>query len=325
LFGALLASSGCGRTGLLLPDPAGASTPSGEDTSDRPLTRDPTGRDREPNEPGVAGRPGLLDMPDRPVPVQRDDCTDASSLYIYVVTSDRDVYRFDPEGAAFRLIGNVGCTPSSAFSMAVDRTGTAFVLLQGDVADPSGNPTGTLLRVSMRDASCEVVSEYEPRQRGFGMFGMGFATLGGGPEEALYVGGAGHLDSVRGLATIDTSSFELSYIGTNDPPIEAIELTGTGDGRLFGYLSYSRADPPDVLAEIDKDTGQVLSETVLTGVPGGDAWAVSFWGGDFYFFTDPSGESQVTRYRPRDETYTVVATLPGERIVGAGASTCAPR
>jgi hypothetical protein len=209
--------------------------------------------------------------------------------------------------------------------MAVDRAGTAFVLLQQDVDDPSGQPTGSLLRVSMRDASCEAIAEYVPRQRGFGMFGMGFATRGGGPEEALYVGGAGHLDSVRGLATIDTESFELSYIGTNDPPIEAIELTGTGDGRLFGYLSYTRDDPPSVLAEIDEESGEVLSETFLTGVAGGDAWAVSFWGGDFYFFTDPSGETEVTRYRPSDGSYTIVATLPGERIVGAGASTCAPQ
>ena len=100
-----------------------------------------------------------------------------------------------------------------------------------------------------------------------------------------------------------------------------MELTGTGDGRLYGFYDNGFGAR---LVQLDKKTGQYLSETSLPGVSKGSAWAFAFWGGDFWFFTAPASASTVTRYQPATKKIDVVGTLPAELIVGAGVSTCAP-
>ena len=64
---------------------------------------------------------------------------------------------------------------------------------------------------------------------------------------------------------------------------------------------------------------------MLDGVDTGAAYAFSFWGGDFYFYTSKdTGPSTVTRLRTADDTLEVVIPKAEFRIVGAGVSTCAP-
>jgi hypothetical protein len=101
------------------------------------------------------------------------------------------------------------------------------------------------------------------------------------------------------------------------------ELTGTGDGRLFGFFT---TQPNAKLAEIDKTSGATSNETTLTGVNTGTAWAFSFWGGDFWFYTSFGGPSTVTRKQSSTDgnLSTAKDDVGGFRIVGAGVSTCAP-
>src|SRR5207248_3289077 len=104
------------------------------------------------------------------------------------------------------------------------------------------------------------------------------------------------------------------------------ELTGTGDGKLYGFF----VTVPAQIAEIRKG-GQIGAAKELAGVATGTDYAFSFWGGDFYLYTalNQSGlpandNSSVTRYRPSDGSVTQVIDKVGFRITGAGVSTCAP-
>jgi hypothetical protein len=255
-----------------------------------------------------------------------NDCPDASVTFIYLISLSRELYSYNPVDGVFRDIGTVNCPTSlpDAFSMAVDRQGTAYVLFYDGQTDPTKIAQGDLFRVSTANASCKAIPEYTPNQAGFSAFGTGFATNGGGPSETLYVQGGGNFGSSTGLASIDTTTFKLTFLGNNSPPIAEGELTGTGDGRLFGFFSFDGLNFN--LGEIDKTNGQLLSQTPVGGsVSATGGFSVAFWGGDFYFFTAPGGNTVATRYRPTDQSYVVVASLPGATIVGAGVSTCAPQ
>jgi hypothetical protein len=257
---------------------------------------------------GVGG--GSIDAgPDVP-PV---NCEEAGVTYIYLFTQENDLFRFYPPDLSFEPIGPIQCPSAGSatpFSMAVDRKGTGYVLLTN----------GKIYRVSMSNASCKETS-FVPLQDGFPTFGMGFSANKNDPGEQLFVAGR---DAVRQLATIDTVSMDLNVIGAFDLQIGDFELTGTGDGRLFG-LGRDSETSSFHFAEFDPSNAKVLSHiTVPVGQPG-SAFALAFWGGDFYFFTSiNSGKSVVTRFRPDDGSLTAVTTV-NRTIVGAGVSTCAPQ
>jgi hypothetical protein len=253
-----------------------------------------------------------------PRDASRLDCPDAEATLVYVVTSENQLYSFFPTDGSFKFISNIACPAPAGdtpFSMAVDRKGVAYVQFTDK----------RLYRVSTATGAC-IGTSFVPDQQGFGAFGMGYATNDVGPTEALFV--AGTRDSTQptspGLARIDPATFALTKIGNFVPDIARAELTGTGDGRLFAFYTKGVSNgPPSYIGEINTATAQVVAETPFPTVDQGNGWAFAFWGGDFYMFTAPGGGSDVTRYRPADNSVTVVATLP-TRIVGAGVSTCAP-
>lgn len=240
---------------------------------------------------------------------------------VFVLSEDRTLYQFHPPTAVFTRRGFVDCPTGGAAptSMAVDRTGIAWVRYSD----------GTIWKVSTETMACEE-TKYQPQAESFIKFGMGFATeTKGGQTESLFVSDSDGL----GLGRIDTKSLQLSYIGpyTGDLAQSTSELTGTGDGKLYGFFVTS----PAHVAEISKSTGDIVPGTdhELVGVYAGTAWAFSFYGGDFYIYTNSAGSSglprdeggsDVTRYSPKDGTTTVVKEKIGFKIVGAGVSTCAP-
>jgi hypothetical protein len=302
----LLAACGS-RTGLFADESLGAPGDDGGPGPDRDGGFD--GSDERDALPPIDARP--------PRDVDRTGCPDADSTLVYVISSDYGLYSFDPASNAFAFIGNIVC-PSPAgetpFSMAVDRRGIAYVLFTNF----------QIFRVSTATAAC-VATPYASEQLGFRRFGMGFATDEIGPTETLYVAGSDQVNGAEGLARIDTSSFALSKVGNFAPRIVNAELTGTGDGRLFAF--YTRpvlGSERTFIGEVDTLSANVIAETRFDTVSLGQGWAFAFWGGDFYMFTAPSANmSDVTRWRPEDNSVEVVATLP-RRIVGAGVSTCAP-
>ncbi|WP_437874370.1 hypothetical protein [Sorangium sp. So ce513] len=264
---------------------------------------------------GIGGGPG-----DSGGGVDDNGCIERAQL-VYVLSQDNELYSFRPDRKEFTRIGVLGCeTNMDPNSMAVDRNAVAWVNYVR-----SDDRAGTLFKVSTEDASCEPTSiELSSR---WSRLGMGFSSDLSRPEaEELFVAGTTRTPGV-GLGKIDGSSvipvgeFSGSLRG------ESAELTGTGDGRLFGFFTTS----PVQLAELDKETGEIIEAKELRGIETPSAWAFSFWGGDFYFYTapdpfrSPSRTTNVSRYRPSDGSIdTAYMTNIGFRIVGAGVSTCAP-
>jgi hypothetical protein len=239
---------------------------------------------------------------------------------IFVVTDQALLYQFHPPTLSFKNIGRITCASGGATptSMAVDRFGIAYVR----------HSDGSIWKVSTKDLSCEQTS-FDSTTAVFDKFGMGFASeLKGTSAESLYI--ADH--SGGGLARLDTKTLQSKYIGAWGQNLDgmAAELTGNGDGKLYGFFTTT----PAQVAEISKGTGGVMSTKELTGVNAGNAWAFSFYGGDFYIYTaagpNPTGPpladggSNVTRYRPSDGSVEIVMKNIGFTIVGAGVSTCAP-
>ena len=77
----------------------------------------------------------------------KNDCPDADSTFIYVVTTENELLSFYPPDVSFKSIGILKCPAkggATPFSMGVDRKGVAFVTYNN----------GQLFRVSTKDASC---------------------------------------------------------------------------------------------------------------------------------------------------------------------------
>lgn len=244
-------------------------------------------------------------------------CSEAAKL-VYVVTDANALYSFAPDKVAFTRIGTLDCPSLGATpnSMAIDRSGNAWV----NFSD------GSLFKVSTKDASC-AATNFQKGQSGIVRFGMAFATNSASTqEETLYVVGIEDNNIGKGLAKIDLSTMKLTRLGdfSGDLQGTGAELTGTGDGRLFGFFT---TDPNATLAQIDKGSGATSGDKDLAGVNTGNAWAFSFWGGDFWFYTSLGGlPSRVTRLAASSDgaISTAKADVGGFRIVGAGVSTCAP-
>ena len=246
----------------------------------------------------------------------QNGCSAAAQL-VYVVSAENDLYSFKPDKLAFVRIGTLNCQSSSSpNSMAVDRSGTAWV----NFSD------GSLFKVSTSDASCQTTG-FQVGQSGFSRFGMAFSTNSATTEdETLYVSDISDVAPGRGLAKIDTGTFKLTTIGKFSGPLSDLggELTGTGDGRLFGFFTTK---PNATLAQIDGMSAATSGTKDLLGVSTGQAFAFSFWGGDFWFYTSSGGSpSSVTKLAASgDNSLSVVMSNVGNfRIVGAGVSTCAP-
>jgi hypothetical protein len=238
--------------------------------------------------------------------------------YVYVVTADNSLYRFNPQMLTFTLIGVLDCpdpTGATPFSMSVDRSGMAWVVFTD----------GTLYEASTTTAAC-TATKFVPGQHGFVTFGMGFSSNGAGSQdETLYVTDSPYTSgpsTVLGLASIDTQTLVLSPIGMYDKLDARAEMTGTGSGQLWGAFEGT----PYVVAQIDKSNAHILSEAPQTSVsyaPDTSSLAFAFWGGDFWLFVGPGSYTDVFKYDPTSGQTTKVVTEQFE-VVGAGVSTCAP-
>ena len=264
---------------------------------------------------------------------------------MYVLSGDYTLYSFNPAALKFTKIGQLDCptketmvqvdgcpvTENSPNSMAVDRSGTAWV----------GYQNGELFKVDTSNAKCTATG-YEYGQQGFDKYGMGFSSdQAGGTAESLYlIGEKFTIDSCdfgepsglgtvgRGLVKLDTSTLAVTKVGdfSGDLHGQSGELTGGGDGKLVGFFTTS----PAVYAEIDKTNAATTHEKSLNTVDlGGQqyAFAFSYWGGDFWFYSsNGTTPSKVTRVHTSSDgkEETAIADVGGFQIVGAGVSTCAP-
>lgn len=245
-----------------------------------------------------------------PPPAPMPGCEE-DNRQIYVVSLENDLYRFPPLKKTFTKIGTLDCPASGAtpFSMAVDRTGVAWILYND----------GRLFKASTRDATCSATT-FVPRQRGIGLFGMAFVADGpGSANDTLYVAD----DSLTplGMSKLDPTTLVMAPPVPFDGTSGRFDLTGTGDGHVFGFDAH----PPARLVEIDPSTGKITREKSLGALSGESAWAVAQYWGSFYVFSAGYGaHSQVTRFEWGTGKTDVISADVGFTVVGAGVSSCAP-
>lgn len=242
-------------------------------------------------------------------------CSGAATNFVYVLSAQNDLYSFAPNLKQFTKIGPLGCQTSlQPNSMAVDRNANAYVNYIG----PAGLQ-GVIYQVSTKDASCSP-QPVVTMPAGWGQVGMGYSTIGTSTSEVLYVDAT----AGAGLGICDTTGGTVAPIGpfTGTLAGQAAELTGTGDGRLFGF--FTTKPYPDV-AQITQATGATATPVPMTGVPTPTDWAFSFWGGHFYLYVSQGMGTTVVDYDPTTGTINP-SYMPniGFDIVGAGVSTCAP-
>ncbi len=232
---------------------------------------------------------------------------------VYVVSQASDLYRFPPLSKTFTKIGHLDCpaSPTSQpFSMAVDRTGVAWILYQD----------GNVFRASTRDAHC-VATTFSPGQQGMRTFGMAFVTDGpGSVHDTLYL--ADDSTAPRGLAALDVTSLTVSPIKAYDGPASDIgrfDLTGTGDGRIFGF----DAKAPARIVELEPKTSKIIASKAIGSI-GDRAWAIAHYWGSFYVFSATYGNSQVLKFTWNTGVEEEISADVGFTVVGAGVSSCAP-
>jgi hypothetical protein len=301
--------------------------------------------------PGAGGDGGVFaPATDSSVDLDENGCAEAAKL-VYVLSYEGDLYSFAPADKQFKKIGPLGCDLSDQqlpISMAVDRKGFAWVNIA--TLTSSGGRSNTLYKVDTATAKCEPTNI----KSGY-IGGMGFSTDEGTKDkETLFVFGQSG-SAANPVRTLDHVDFDNESI-VMGPVVTsgASELTGTGDGRLYGFVikepQFDQNGKPlldNLLAitALDKTTGKDSAEIVLNGVkyPHDPGFAFSFWGGDFYVYSAPlTIPPDYPIEQPpadlKDEPTTDVArhiiasktTEPsymkaiGFHIVGAGVSTCAP-
>ncbi|MSP60010.1 MAG: hypothetical protein EXR72_06650 [Myxococcales bacterium] len=240
-----------------------------------------------------------------------DECTERAKL-VYVVDQNNVLSSFRPDTVKFTDIGTLKCPSeqgATPFSMAVDRSATAWVLYS----------SGELFKVDTTTAGCKATA-FAPGQQGFEQFGMGFVTDAADSEtESLFIA-SGPGFGTAGLARLDAKTLKVAKVSdlTGSP-----ELTGTGDAKLWGFF------PDDLkprVAQLNKTTGAEGKTYALQKISGQpSAWAFAFWGGDFWIFLQRIGD-QSTQVHHLAANGTLTTPLPntGRVIVGAGVSTCAP-
>jgi hypothetical protein len=263
-------------------------------------------------------------------------CQQGGAELIYVVDSDSRLLSFDPSmiGTAdpFTQIGLLDCQagtswpdfdpfegPATPFSMSVDRDGTAWVLYS----------SGELFHVSTQDASCAGTS-WTPGNGGYELFGMGFVSDAEGSDfETLYIAGGDAADLISGsLATIQKGSLSLATVGNLPLEEQSPELTGTGDGKLFGYWPGTTSTKIAGLNKMTAAQGEGGESWDMPGLGStASAWAFAQWGGKFYVFVTSGAITpinNVLELDPATGTTTPVVENTAYRVVGAGVSTCAP-
>jgi hypothetical protein len=218
-----------------------------------------------------------------------------------VITSDAQLLRFDPRTVAFSLVGSLDC-PITVDSMAIDRSGSIW--LHGS--------DGRFARTDVRGSHCSELASKAPLAFGFERFGMGFAAdTAGSTEETLYVAG------VFGLGKFDTAALAITKVGDFGHGIHGpAELAGNAQGDLFAlFPQQSKLS----LSPLDRHTGEAVSG-IAADLGGFSAWAVAYFGGDLWLFTDQN----VHRLNRASGKLELLAERTGWTVVGAGTSTCAP-
>ncbi len=252
-------------------------------------------------------------------------CPCAATELVVLVADDSSVWTFDPASLAFEPIGALDCPTQGEFmAMALDRESNLVLVYVG--FGPDGIVPESFVAPLDDLGACETTTLGVPADRW--LAGMGYASRSGEDVcEDLYVftSAQSESDGSSSLGRVDRQTGEYAELGAVS--FEAGHLTGTADGRLFGFAGGTTGAS---LVHFDKQDARVVDETPIPGVNGFNGLGFAFWGGDVWFFTDSAMAEQTSRVTRLDldvdaggGAEVVVEPTPA-RFLGAGVSTCAP-
>ena len=252
--------------------------------------------------------------------------------FVYVVGFGAEgsmLYRFDPPSATFTKVGPLAGCPPGIFTqggpypvaMALTRDAVATVLYyDGGQQDVLFNRLWT---VDTETVTCTDTGKDLTLPAGqFMGVGLAFLPDPGDPDKDVlyasvqYAMGSGMASAV---GTVDLAALSIATLGPTDA---SVKLTGTGDGRLYGFGASSIYEyDPATIAELTK-----LGVTLPVQSYPGNAFV--FWGGDLWVFeaNDANPDTATTAALLVDQATgktTQMATVP-LYVTGAGISTCAP-
>ncbi|MBS2029336.1 MAG: choice-of-anchor D domain-containing protein [Deltaproteobacteria bacterium] len=238
----------------------------------------------------------------------------AGSQWIYTVDSNGTLSTFDPRNLTFTDLGVLSCPDfGTPFSMAVDQSAVAWVEYS----------SGSIYRVDTSTLACTATSfVVNPNLTNFG---MGFMFQPATGDDTLFVAGGSSWPATSSeLGVISFPSMTLTPVA----PISFFspELTGTGDGELWGFApAPATVNNVMTLAKIDPTTGNALVTYTYQDIANNGSWAVKFWGGSLYLFLS-NGNRDTAVYQVDRNTGSIATVVAnsGREIVGAGVSTCAP-
>ena len=214
-----------------------------------------------------------------------------------MISTDGVLHSFNPATLQFETIGTLDCnTFASPNSMAVSRDAVAYV----NMSD------GTLWKVSTANAHCQATN-YQLGQLNRRIRGMGFSsdTAQRHRRDALHVHGE-RLDVHGRRPREDRAAvLPLTLVGDYTSGLARRRVRAHRHGRRRSSSASSRRSRRRSSREIDKTSGATPSPITLTGVNTTLSYAFSFWGGDFWFYTQGNGAgSTVTHYKyATDKSY----------------------
>ena len=236
---------------------------------------------------------------------------DGEALTIRLLSDVSVIYEFDPMTVTLERVGIFDCG-EGLNSMSVDINGDAYVSSQ----------SGGLFKVDLDAETC-VETGFDRSTLWGRKFAMGFVASAE-MQETLYIIEELESDMAGRLSVIELDGFSLTTVGTFNPALPSTEITGTGDGRIFGFVTPSSTSSGR-LVQIDPLTVEVRNVAELPFLDEIFAFDFAFWGGAFYFFTAQffNSSSTVVRFELPDGPAETLGVIE-PRIIGAGSSVCAP-
>jgi hypothetical protein len=268
---------------------------------------------------GDMGSGDIADLAWPSVDTNQPQCDDSTKL-VYLLDADNSLWSFKPNQtditlSKLTLIGPLTCsTTMQPNSMAVDRTGTAWV--EYVPMDETDTTHDQLFKVNVTTAACTATSY---ATGAFGTrYGMGFvADAPMSTAESLFVAKG---DAPYSFGKLDTTALTITTLGT---PNGGPELSGAGDAKLWAFFPDPSMPRVSQLDKSNAAEGKTYPVAAAAGT--NDGYAFAFWGGDFWVFLKKDTDTYSVLYHVRGSDGMVTTwTLTGRWIVGAGVSTCAP-
>jgi hypothetical protein len=242
--------------------------------------------------------PPILDS--GPIPDAAPSCP-AGGLTAYLLSEDNTLYSYDPPSLATHPLGPLACpTPSLPWTLTASSSGSLYVIYQD----------WDIYRVDPTTLAC-IKTPYVAGQLSLGGDDTLTVAPGDGGDDLYIYGQNAGGETILGVG--DLVHFVLREVGAVTPAPDDFPLDIRADafGRIFGLGAAG------TFAQIDPQTGAVLSQHQTNFSSGTSSWALLTWNSSIYFFSGGA----VSQYDRQTNQVTPVGNV-ALTVVGASAAPC---